>query len=315
MGSGFRTVVVVNPKAGSAAAPGSRRRRALETAVRNVLSDVRFVDTTGPGDATAAARAALRGGAEMVVSVGGDGTHSEVVNGFFDEDGAPLREDAVLGVLPGGTGGDFRKTLGYGKDPLELVAVLADRATKPCDVGHLSYVTHDGTPARRFFLNIASFGLGGLVDDLVNRSSKRLGGFLSFGIATVRAMARFKPQIVRLRVDGGDPVIRAISNVAVANGRCFGGGMFIAPQARLDDGLFDVVTLGEMTLRDYVLRGHRVYRGTHLGMDGVSLARARRVDAEPLDPGEAVLLDVDGEAPGRLPATFEIRPAAIRLKA
>jgi YegS/Rv2252/BmrU family lipid kinase len=250
----------------------------------------------------------------MIVSVGGDGTHHEVLNGFFEEDGTPVRVGAVLAVLPGGTGGDFRKTLGYGKNPLDLVAVLGDRATRPCDVGRLSYIDHEGRAARRFFLNIASFGLGGLVDDLVNKSSKALGGFASFALATVRAMSRFRAPRVRLRLDDGAETVRTISVVAVANGRWFGGGMQIAPGAVLDDGLFDVVTLPEQTLGDYLFRGHHVYLGTHVKLPGVLVERARRVEAEAFDPDEAVLLDVDGEAPGRLPATFEMCAGVVRLK-
>lgn len=312
MANTLRTLVVVNPKAG--AALGHRKRRALEAALRRALPDADFAETSGPGDGTERARAALRAGAEMIVSVGGDGTHHEVVNGFFDEAGNPVRPGAVLAVLPGGTGGDFRKTLGFGRDPLELVALLGDRATRPCDVGSLSYVDHAGRPARRFFLNIASFGLGGLVDDLVNRSTKAFGGFVSFAVGTMRAMARFRPQRVRVVLDGRPEEPRTISVVAVANGRWFGGGMMIAPEARIDDGRFDVVTMPGQTLADYLLRGHHVYRGTHVTMPGVRVERASRVEAEPFDPDEAVLLDVDGEPLGRLPAVFELRAGAIRLK-
>lgn len=313
MGNTFRTLVVLNPKAGSTL--GKRRRSALEAAIRRTVRDVEFAETAGPGDATRRVREALRAGAEQIVSVGGDGTHHEVVNGFFEEDGRPVRDGAVLAPLPGGTGGDFRKTLGYGRDPLELVALLGDRATRPCDVGRLRYVDHAGRPASRWFLNIASFGLGGLVDDLVNRSSKALGGFVSFAVATARAMARFRPQIVRLQLNDHPEVIRTISVVACANGRWFGGGMQIAPDARIDDGLFDVVTLPAQSLADYLLRGHRVYAGTHVTMPGVTVERAHRVVAEPFDPDEPVLLDVDGEAPGRLPATFELCAGLLRLKA
>jgi diacylglycerol kinase (ATP) len=312
MANAFRTRVVLNPKAGSAL--GARRREALAAALRRVLPDLELVETAGPGDGTLRAREALRAGAEMIVSIGGDGTHHEVLNGFFDEKGDAVREGAVLAVLPGGTGGDFRRTLGYGRDPLELVGMFSDRNTRPCDVGSLSYVGHDGRPARRFFLNIASFGLGGLVDDLVNRSSKVLGGFVSFALGTVRAMSRFRPQRVRLRLDGGAEQLRTVSVVAVANGRWFGGGMKIAPDAQLDDGLFDVVTMPGQTLADYLLRGHHVYRGTHVTMKGVTVERARRLEAEPFDPDEAVLLDVDGEPLGRLPGVFELCAGVVRLK-
>lgn len=133
-------------------------------------------------------------------------------------------------------------------------------------------------------------------------------------MATVRAMLRFKPQRARVRLDDGDPEEVTLHNVAVANGQFFGGGMRIAPEAQLDDGLFDVVTLGPLTFGDLMLRMNRVYKGTHLELPQVRVERARRVEAEPVEPGEPILLDVDGETPGRLPARFDLLPAALNLK-
>lgn len=304
------TVLVINPQ--SAGGKTERRWPELRAQIQEAFGpfDERF--TAGAGDATTMTREALRGGAELVVAVGGDGTINECVNGFFDGDAA-VAPQAAFGVVPAGTGGDFIKTLGVPRDTTAAAAALKTPA-RAIDVGRLRYLDDDGQPAVRHFINIASFGIGGLVDRYVNQSSKAFGGKLSFALATLKAGARYKNATVRLTLDGGTPKEGKIYNVAVANGRYFGGGMKVAPDAALDDGWFDVVTLGDFGFGDLLLRGLDIYSGKHLTNPKVTVARARRVEAEPLG-GAEVLLDVDGEAPGRLPASFELLAGALRVKA
>jgi diacylglycerol kinase family enzyme len=162
------------------------------------------------------------------------------------------------------------------------------------------------------FANIASFGVSGVVDRLVNESGKKFGR-LSFAVATARATWSYKNQRVQLIFDGkvNDRVEMTISTVAVSNGRYFGGAMMVAPEAEVDDGLFDVVAMGDFGFGDLVKSGRRLYKGTHLSMDKVTSRRARIVEAEPVEPGAVVELDVDGECPGRLPARFELLPGAL----
>lgn len=306
-----RTVVIVNPNS----ANGSLGRRWPELASvlrRHLAFDE--VRTKGPGDATELTRQALADGAARVVAIGGDGTINEVVNGFFDDEGTAISGEAALGIVPFGTGGDFRKTANLPKDTERAAAILARGATRRIDVGRLDFVTRDGASARRMFINIASFGISGMVDRLVNQSSKALGGRLSFALATAVAGMRYDNRRVRMVFDEreDDAVEMTINSVAIANGRYFGGGMFIAPDAELDDGRFDVVALGDFSLRDFLLHGRRLYNGSHLELDKVSHRRAQTVRAEPLDHHE-VELDVDGETPGVLPATFTIVPSALEL--
>jgi diacylglycerol kinase family enzyme len=196
------------------------------------------------------------------------------------------------------------------------VKVLARGHRRTVDVGRLDYTGPDGKGGGvRYFLNIASFGLSGVTDRYANQSKKRFGGKISFFAATARAMLAYDNQRVRLIFDEkpADAVDMTISTVAVANGRYFGGGMFIAPDAELDDGFFDVVALGDMGMSDFVFKSRRLYDGSHLTMDKVSHRRAKVVRAEPASPGQKVELDVDGETPGVLPATFRIVPRAIDL--
>jgi YegS/Rv2252/BmrU family lipid kinase len=310
-------LVVVNPRAGAGRA--EKRLPELVRALREAGAKFDVATTGGPGEATKIVREALRGGARGIAVVGGDGTLSEAVNGFFDEKGEVAFRDAWLGPLTFGTGGDFRKTIGsihvgaMGGGIDALVTKMLWSKPRPIDAGWLEHLDHEGAPARRAFLNIASFGVGGLVDRIVNDFPKWMGGKPAFLLGTMRALAKYTPQRVRVRLDGGEPRETRIVNLAVANGRFFGGGMQIAPAAKLDDGLFDVVGL-EMDVGTCVGLTSKIYSGTHIGTRGVTVERAKVVRAEPVDEGDAVLLDVDGEAPGKLPATFTIRPGAIRLK-
>ena len=301
-----RTVVVVNPNS-QGGKLGKRWRELADTIGRAFPYDEAI--TTGPGDATRLTREALRGGAERIVAIGGDGTVNEVVNGFFDN-GVAIAPEATFALLPFGTGGDFRRTMGIPVDPVEAAALIAANHRKRIDVGKLTFVATNGEPATRMFANIASFGVSGVVDRLVNESGKKLGR-LSFMLATARATWSYKNQRVQLVFDGTDRVETTINTVAVANGRYFGGAMMVAPDAEVDDGLFDVIAMGDFDFGDLVTSGRRLYKGTHLAMDKVTARRAKVVEAEGIDPGAVIELDVDGEAPGRLPARFELVPSAL----
>jgi YegS/Rv2252/BmrU family lipid kinase len=303
-----KTVVVVNPRSQN----GSLGRRWPDVArvLERELGAFEHVTTAGPRDATRLARAALDDGADTVVAIGGDGTINEVANGFFD-DGRPVRPEAALGVLPFGTGGDFMRTAQIPADLAAAAAVLRARRLKPIDVGRLDY-TRDGGRASCMFVNIASFGIAGLVDQIANSSSKRLGGRASFFLATVRAAMRYRNQRVRVVLDSAETLELTVQNVAVANGRYFGGGMHVAPNAELDDGAFDVIAIGDVSFFEMMTSGTRIYKGTHLALPKVTARRARTVEALPVD-GAELLLDVDGEAPGTLPATFSVVPKALNL--
>ena len=304
------TVVIVNPKS-QGGRLGKRWPELADILQRQFPFD--DVHTESAGHATELVREALRGGAERIVAIGGDGTVNEVVNGFF-ENGKPFAPHASFALIPFGTGGDFRRTLGIPLDTLEAAKIIAANHERAIDVGRLDYVATNGEKAVRMFANIASFGVSGVVDRLVNESGKKLGR-LSFAIATARATWSYKNQRVSLVFDG-DVAQRSeatINTVAVANGKYFGGAMMVAPNAELDDGQFDVIAMGDFGFGDLLKSGRRLYQGTHLAMDKVTARRARLVEAEPVDPKGVLELDVDGEPLGRLPARFELVPGALKV--
>ena len=306
-----RTVVIVNPKS-QGGRLGKQWPEISETIGRVFPFDAAI--TQSAGDATRLAREALQAGAERIVGIGGDGTINEVVNGFFDEAGAPIAPNASFALIPFGTGGDFRRTMNIPIEISDAAAVIKANHKKKIDVGKLELTTRAGTKQLRMFANIASFGVSGVVDRLVNESGKRFGR-LSFMLATARATWSYRNQRVQLTFDGADRVESTINTVAVANGRYFGGGMLVAPDAEVDDGQFDVIAMGDFGFADLIKSGRRLYQGTHTTMDKVTTRRARVVEAEGVEPGAVIELDVDGESPGRLPARFELIPGALWMVA
>jgi YegS/Rv2252/BmrU family lipid kinase len=303
-----RTLVIVNPA--SAAGKTGRRwpdvRRCLEEA--GVEAEVRM--TTGPGQATEFARAALSGGCDRVVAAGGDGTLNEVLNGFFDPaSGEPVAPDARLGMLPSGTGGDFRRTAGIPLDPGAACALLAGGQVRRVDVGRVEF-EGDGAPGPRHFINIADSGIGGEVVARVNRGGKRGGGRSVFLYHSLAVLMAYRPRPARVEVDG-DVLQTTVTNVVIANGRYFGAGMLVAPQASIDDGMLDVVIFEPKPRLQSLREMPRLYRGEHLERPGVEVRRGRRVTVTSL--GDPLLFDVDGEQVGQAPATVTCRPAALLL--
>ncbi len=306
-----RTLLVVNPRSQNGAL--GRRWPKLRAIADRHLGGFDEAFTEGPMDASRITREALRDGTELVVAIGGDGTINEVANGFFDG-GEAVAPQASMGVLPFGTGGDFRRTVNLPKDFAKACEVLARHTTQRIDLGQLSYTAKNGGQESRIFVNIASFGMSGEIDEEVNNSSKRLGGKLTFMLATAKVGLRYKSKRVRMVFDEDEEtaIETNISTVAVANGQYFGGGMQIAPNAAPADGRFDVVSVGEMGTFESMRKGRHLYSGTHLAFENVSERRATSVYAEATD-GQDVLIDVDGEMPGYLPASFRIMPSALSM--
>ena len=302
----LRTLVIVNPHSGGGAT--RRRWRALEPRVREALGAADVEQTSGARDAERLEREAVRAGVERLVVAGGDGTLAEVATGLLR---AQLADYAELAVLPMGTGCDFARTLGVPRDPDAALAVLRTGKARRIDAGHARYVRSDGEPADSYFLNAASFGVSGRVVDLAHRGPRRLGGTFAFALATVRALLRYQSARVALRVDGELVFDQPVALVTAANGRQFGGGMQIAPNARLDDGWLDVVIVSTANGLQLIPKLPKLYRGTHLADPVVRAQRGRRIEADAA-PG-AVPLELDGEPVGALPAQIELLPGALSV--
>lgn len=265
--------------------------------------------TDGPGHATRLATDAIHEGYRAIISVGGDGTLNEIVNGLVEGD-RPVCPEAVIGVISRGTGCDFIKAMGIPKDVDLAVACLAGGAPKTIDLGKVRFASHNGGTDVRYFANIADVGLGGETVDRVNKTSKAMGGFASFLWGALVSLIRYRNRPARVTIDDGEPFDTSVTVLAIANGRYFGGGMKIAPFSDSSDGLLDVVLCHHFGKLEVIMNLNRLYKGTHLSHRKVEHFRARRVLVSSSHP---VLLDVDGEQPGTVEAEFGIIPSAIRV--
>ncbi len=300
-----RTLVIANP----ASASGSTRRALprLEARLRAALGGYELAWTKGPRDGERLAREAVRAGVERLIVAGGDGTAAEVVSGLL---GAGLGAYVEVAFLPLGTGADFHRTLEIPRDLDQAVAALASGKGRRIDAGRVRYVGDDGATRESYFVNVVSAGLSGVVTRNV-RGSKALGARLAFLFGTLVGLARFRPARVRARLDGAELFTGEIALVAAANGRYFGGGMHVAPEARPDDGLLDVVVVPALPKAVLVTKLPRLYTGTHLSVPGVLLRRGRKLELEP--DGAPALGELDGEPIARLPMTVEVLPGALQV--
>jgi YegS/Rv2252/BmrU family lipid kinase len=268
--------------------------------------------TTRAGEATVAARDAVNNGVTRIVAVGGDGTLSEVVNGYFDDCCRAINSAAAIGLLPSGTGSDFQRSLGLTSRGDSIRALMSSE-TRLLDAGRAEFQEPNGASTSRYFINVASFGLGGDVSALVNRWRSTLprwiGGSARFAAAAIAALGRYKNVAVSLRLDGRETKINS-NLIVVANGRFAGGGMMLAPHAELDDGLLDVITTDNATRLDVIRELPRIQRGAHLKNQKVAEMRAREVSIISVVP---MAIDLDGETVGLTPATLRVLPSAIRF--
>jgi diacylglycerol kinase (ATP) len=306
----LKTQVIVNPES----AKGETRKRwnQIRDGLRHLLHEFKFEFTERPSHAIEIARSSLKDGSELIIGVGGDGTLNEIANGFYEAD-QPINPEAALGIVPSGTGCDLTRSLRIPSKLGGAMSVLQEAPSSPMDIGKVSFQGHDGRMMERYFLNVADFGLGGEVVQEVNRKrlERRTSSYVKCLVST---MLQYRNKKVRIRIDGFDLPREDYLIGAIANGRIFGKGMKIAPEARLDDGLFDAVFVQGMKLFEFCRQGWRLVNGSHIGQRKVNLIRGRRVEAIPEDSEGPVLLEMDGEQLGRLPATFEIVPRGLLVK-
>ena len=297
------SVFLVNP----AAANGATGRRwpeiAHQAAGVGLVGDALLSEHRG--HLGQLARDAALGGARLLVVVGGDGAVNEVANGL-----AGLDDPPSVAVIPCGTGGDFVRTFGITDDVAAAARIALNGDTQTIDLGRVTYRSWDGHEAEAVFANVASAGMSGAIAQRANKMSKALGARASYLWATFAVFAGWSAVETRLTVDGESRSGRMF-DVIVANGRYFGGGMKMCPDASPSDGLLDVVTIGDLTKRDLVLTMPKIYRGTHLPHPKAEALRGRVVTVETDEP---MPVELDGEQPGTTPARFEVLPGALRLR-
>jgi YegS/Rv2252/BmrU family lipid kinase len=309
-------LVIINPESAGGATRGAWPKIASELATHFGSFTLRF--TKHPGEGTELAATAARKGTKLIVACGGDGTISEVANGILS-----AGSDTELGILPSGTGGDFRKTIGIPARPSEAARILREGRARLIDVGRVTFTKDDGEHESRYFLGVASFGMSADViarvkeggpDWLPAKGPKWLTGRISFGVAMLQTALRMGPTRVVVQLDDDPARHMTVANLSIANARYFGGGMKIAPDAKMTDGKFDVVSIGDLGAARILANAPRLYLGAHLSMAEVGHSLATKIVARPVENDQRIEIEVDGEIPGLLPASFQILPKALRVR-
>ena len=310
-------LVIVNP----ASADGATRENwpKIASGLRTHFGPFAVELTKSVGHARTLSAEAASKGTKLIIACGGDGTISEVANGIIDSG-----TESELGILPAGTGSDFRRSIGVSNHVAEAARALRSGRTKIIDAVRVAFINKVGERETRYSINVASFGMSTEVLDRAasGEAKKWVPAFtprkvtskLSYAAATVQTTFTASPAEVFLQIDDGQQRRLRVAELCVANARYYGGAMKIAPDAKLDDGYFDVVMIGDATSLRLLTNAPRLYFGAHLSMSEVTHVLAKQVIARPANKDKEVRVELDGEVVGRLPSTFEIVPRALRVR-
>ena len=310
-------LVIVNP----AAADGATKDKwpKIASDLRTHFGSFTVAFTESAGHARVLAADAAKQGTKLIIACGGDGTISEVANGIIESS-----TEAELGILPAGTGSDFRRSIGISKNVAEAARSLRNGRTRTIDAVRVTFINEAEERETRYSINVASFGMSTEVLDRAARGEakkwvpaftpRKVTSKLSYAAATVQTTLAATPAEVIVEIDEGPERRLRVAEFCVANARYYGGGMKVAPDAKLDDGYFDVVTIGDATSFRLLTNAPRLYLGAHLRMSEVTHALAKQLVARPANKEREVRVELDGEVLGRLPSTFQIVPKALKVR-
>jgi len=275
--------------------------------------------TEGLGHGIELARTAANEDFDLIAAVGGDGTCNEVVNGLLstaEGTGAPPK--TVFTAVPFGTGSDLIRSMAIPRDTSQALWLASTGLTLPADAGRATLVGPDGDEVHRYFFNVAGFGSNGEVVSRANRSSKALGGRVTFLQATLATVLTYKPQRLALCWSGPDGEKNwegLVQAAFLANGHYCGGGMWVAPGGSLFDGALDLIVLPPLSPLASARHLHRLYNGSMEKVPGVFRASVQRFEARACqEDGAPVLIDIDGEQPGKLPFAVETVRGALMVR-
>ncbi len=289
----MQVLVIVNPVAGKT----SKYWPAIKRELKEMEYDFDFQFTEERGHATSIAAEA--NGVDVIVSVGGDGTLNEIVNGI-------VGSDITISVIPTGTGNDFVKSADLFTDCITATRNIFSENIRQIDMGS---VTYDG--GKRYFIGVAGMGFDGLVSKTTSSVNKPKAGTIPYLLGILKHLAEYKSVEVTLTIDEVT-LEQKVMFVDVANGKYVGCGMTIAPHAEVDDGLFDVIVIGDFGRIESLIRLPTLYRGTHLSNSRVGFFRGEHVELHSEKP---LSIHVEGEYIGQTPATFAIHKKALKVRA
>ncbi len=295
--------LIVNPAAG--AGKTAKRWPQIKSYLEKMGLRYEHVLTEAPGHAVTLAADAVKKGYELIVSVGGDGTINEVVNGLYQSGSL---KDVTLGIIGTGTGSDYIRTIGIPQKPEDACLRLPDSVKRTLDLGCVEY-NNGGSPVKRLFVNFAGCGFDAEVARATKKNFKALGSVPSYLAGLFSTFLTYQGSKVSLKIDGEENSGRIFA-VIVSNGKYGGGKMKVAPDADPGDGFFDVVRIGDLDKLDLLSSLPRIYRGTHTTHPKVSIKRAREIEIHSV---QKMPLQADGELLGETPARFSILPQALNI--
>jgi YegS/Rv2252/BmrU family lipid kinase len=301
--------VVINPAAGNGKA-GSVAQSLLQKIKSSTDFEINIAFSQGKNHAKYITRKAILDGASMIIAVGGDGTINEVVNGFFI-DHEPLNPLCELGIISCGTGNGYARTLNNPTSLKQQIELMLHPGHCNMDLGCITFADSDGKRVNRLFVNECQIGIGNEVASSVGKKSKILGGKISFGLAATFLAMSMKPLNLEIGYDNGSLNKYKLIGLVIGNGTECAGGMKLTPDAKLNDGLFDVLSINDMTIGQRMLNLSKVYSGTHVFSPHFSVKRCKKIEIRS-DAG--VSAEGDGEVLGFAPFEVEILPSAIKLK-
>ena len=298
---------IVNPAAGGRSIYREWPRISKRIIDKGLLFD--YVYTEGAGHATELARAAANAGYRYLIAVGGDGTVNEVVNGILNSSGS---HDTILGIVSAGTTCSFARSVGIPLDPVSSSSLLTSQNRLSIDVGIVEYKS-EGQHLHRFFINEADVGFGAIVVEASKRLPNYFGrkiNYLPHVLGGVGSLFGYKNKRIALRVEEEVEDTCVCTMVVIANGSYFGGGMCIAPDAKPDDGLLDMIIFGDMGKSEMMKIWQMTYNGRHVSHHKV---RSRKIRSVAIQCDEKILVEADGELLGEGPVSFSVLPSALSI--
>ncbi len=270
-----------------------------------------FVLTQKEGDATRHAKLASENGRAWIVAVGGDGTVHEVVNGMM-QSGSACVKNLHLGILSMGSGDDFVKSLEIPKNPLDALVLIQKARVKKIDILQVDFLNHKGKKESRYCMNLSDFGLGGKVMQKVNASQKILGSQMTYFMHAISTFFTFRPFSIVLESEERNYHFHQMMIGLIANGQYFGSGMRVAPEAKVNDGWMNVILVERTGIMGFFKILSQIYRKEKVEDEKIFRLRAKKIFVQPTSV-RPVYIELDGEQPGTLPATYEVIPQALKI--
>ncbi len=301
--------VIVNPFS----ARGKTRARwsDIREVIKHYFHEYKYIFTEKPTHATEIARQLLKEGFDLIIGVGGDGTLNEITNGFFKSDSREaINNDASLAIIPSGTGSDFVRFMKIPRDFRLSIQQIKNSKKRKFDVGRITF----GSPQpSTYFLNVADFGLGAEVVRHISQIPPEKRNALSYYKGLLSTIQTYKSKKVRIIIDHKEEISHRFLIGAIANGRIFGGGMQIAPQAEPDDGYFDLVLIEDMSRFEIIRNSRHLYTGNIHKHPKVTIKHARTIDVYSED-SEPINIQYDGEVGQTTPAQFQIIEKSLNFR-